>query len=84
MSRSDGTFATDSISRSSFFKVWNPFGAEDVRTVQLRIVRPGYDKHKQKVDWRPKSQSQVHLPAPIRLEPIPKEELLGGSSPSGE
>ena len=80
MTRGDGTFSTDSISRSSFFKVWNPFGGDPVTTVQLKVVRPGYDKLKQKVEWRPKTQSQVHLAQPIRLNPLSKEELLGDGS----
>ena len=77
MSRADGTFSTDSISRSSLFKAWNPFAGDTVTTVQLRVVRPGFEKLKQKVDWHSRSQSEVHLPAPIMLKPISKEELLG-------
>src|SRR5436190_10071322 len=57
MSRGDGTFSTDAVGSSSFFKVWNPFRSDPVKTVQLKVVRPGFDKVKQKVEWRPKSQS---------------------------
>lgn len=80
MTRADGTFSTDSISRSSFFKVWNPFGGDPLKEVQVKIVRPGFEKLKQDVEWRPKSQSQVHLAQPIMLKPISKEELLGDIS----
>jgi len=83
MTRPDGTFSTDSISRSSFFKVWNPFGGDPVKEVQLKVVRPGFDKLKQDVEWRPKSQSQVHLAQSIMLKPISKEELLGDTSHQG-
>ena len=80
MTRGDGTFSTDSISRSSFFKVWNPFGADSVKEVQVKVVRPGFEKLKQDVEWRPKSQSQVHLAQPIMLKPISREELLGDTA----
>jgi hypothetical protein len=80
MSRVDGTFSTDPITSSSFFKVWNPFGGDSVKAVQVKIVRPGYEKLKQNVDWRPKSQSQVHLAQPLALSPISKEELLGDTT----
>jgi hypothetical protein len=79
MTRADGTFATDPITSSSFFKVWNPFGGEGATTVQVRVMRPGFEKLKQNVDWLSKSQSQVHLAHPLSLKPISKEELLGGT-----
>ena len=84
MTRADGTFATDPITRSSAFKVWSPFGGDSVEKVQLKVVRPGFEKLKQDVDWRPKSQSQVHLAQPIQLKPISKEELLSGVKPLEE
>jgi hypothetical protein len=80
MTRKDGTFSTDSISRSSFFKVWNPLTGDPVTTVQLKVVRPGFEKYKDKVDWHSKTQSEVHLPEPVTLKPISKEELLGDVS----
>ena len=43
------------------------------------IMRPGFEKLKQNVDWLSKSQSQVHLAHPLSLKPISKEELLGGT-----
>ena len=73
MTRSDGSFSTDPITSSSFFKVWNPFGGDRKTTVQLRVVRPGFEKVKQNVDWLAKTQSQVHLAQPLALKPISKE-----------
>ena len=80
MTRADGAFSTDPITTSSFFKVWSPFGGDPVEKVQLRVVRPGFKKLKQDVEWRRKSQSQIHLAQPIQLKPISKEELLGGAA----
>ena len=68
MTGRDGHFATDPLTQSSFFQVWNPFAGDPVEQLSLRVVRPGFGKHKQKIDWRTHSQTQVHLAEPIRLE----------------
>ena len=80
MTHADGTFATDPITSSSFFKVWNPFAAKERTTVQVRVLRPGFEKVKQNVDWLAKTQPDVHLAQPISLKPLSKEELLGDTT----
>lgn len=65
----DGTFRTDQITRSRPFWVWWPFGGDSVEVVKLRVVRPGFDKQKEKVEWRPKTQPNVYLSRPIALTP---------------
>ncbi|MEQ1860821.1 MAG: hypothetical protein ABMA13_12875 [Chthoniobacteraceae bacterium] len=65
----DGSFKTDQITRTQPFWVWWPFAGDPVREVKLRVARPGFDKHKEKVAWRPKSQPHVWLAQPIALQP---------------
>lgn len=76
MTNREGSFRTDQITRSSPFWVWWPFGGERVETVKLRIARPGFDKHKEKIEWRPKSQTHVFLSQPIALTPKSAGELI--------
>jgi hypothetical protein len=68
LTRRDGTFSTHEISRSSLFRIWNPFAQERTEKIKLRVVRPGYAKHKQKIAWQPATQRAVHLSEPIKLE----------------
>jgi hypothetical protein len=70
----DGSFHTDSITRSSPFRVWNPFASARVETVKLRIARPGFAKKKHEAEWRRGEQADVHLTRPIVLEPKGAEE----------
>ena len=74
MTGRDGAFATDPLTQSSFFRVWNPFAGDPVQQLGLRVVRPGFAKHKQKVEWHTQSQTQVHLAEAIRLEDRTAEE----------
>jgi hypothetical protein len=68
MTGRDGTFTTDPLTQSSFFTVWNPFAGDEVKKLEVRVLRPGFGKHRQKVEWRARSQPSVHLAEPIRLE----------------
>src|SRR5262245_56162731 len=65
----DGSFHTDSVSRSSPFRVWNPFDDGEVETLKLRLARPGFEKQTERIEWRKGKQSEVHLANPIRLRP---------------
>lgn len=65
----DGSFHTDQVTRTRAYWLWWPFGGDPVRTVKLRIVRPGFAKQKEKIEWHPKTQPNVVLARPIALEP---------------
>lgn len=68
MSARDGSFRTDRITRSRPYWVWWPFGGDPVKTVKLRVVRPGFAKHKEKIEWHPNTQPDVVLAQPITLK----------------
>ena len=70
----DGSFHTDSITRSSPFRVWNPFASPKVATVKLRVARPGFAKKTHEIEWRRGKQTDVHLTRPIALEPKGAED----------
>ncbi len=72
----DGSFHTDQITRSQPFWVWWPFGGDSVEVVKLRVARPGFEKHKEKVPWHPKTQSAVYLSQPIALKPKTAGDLI--------
>lgn len=65
----DGSFHTDQITRSRPYWVWWPFEGDEVKTLKLRVVRPGFAKHKEKIEWHPKTQPHVFLSQPIALAP---------------
>jgi hypothetical protein len=69
LTKRDGTFATDSITRSRPLWVWNPFAGANSVELKLRVGRPGFEKRDQVVTWISGEQSVVHLPKPIRLRP---------------
>jgi hypothetical protein len=77
MTGRDGFFATDPLTQSSLFTVWNPFAGEEVKNLEIRVLRPGFARHKQKIAWRAPAQSSVHLAEPIRLEKKPADEVAG-------
>lgn len=72
----DGSFKTDRITRTQAWWVWWPFGGDSVKTVELRIARPGFGKQKEKIEWHPKIQSHVVLARPIALEPKSAGEAM--------
>lgn len=65
----DGDFHTDEISRTRPYWVWWPFGSDPVKKIKIHVVRPGYAKHKEKIEWHPKTQPIIYLSQPIALEP---------------
>lgn len=70
----DGSFHTDQIDRTRPYWVWWPFGGDPVKKIKLQVVRPGYAKHKEKIEWHPKTQPAIYLPQPIALEPKSAED----------
>lgn len=70
----EGQFKTDQITRSRAFWVWWPFSSDPTSEVTLRVVRPGFGKEKQTVQWHPKEQSFVSLSQPIALKPKSADE----------
>jgi len=72
----DGSFKTDQITRTQAWWVWWPFGGDPVKTVELRVARPGFGKQKEKIEWHPKIQSHVVLSRPIALEPKSAGEAM--------
>jgi hypothetical protein len=74
MSGRDGTFVTDQITRSSLFRVWNPFAGDSVESIKLRVIRPGFAKETRKLDWHRNTERQIHLAQPIELRPKTADE----------
>ncbi len=70
----DGNFHTDEISRTRPYWVWWPFGSDPVKKIKIHVVRPGYAKHKEKIEWHPKTQPAIYLAQPIALEPKSAED----------
>jgi hypothetical protein len=70
----DGSFHTDSVTRTSPFRVWNPIASTKTETVKLRLARPGFAKKTHEVTWRRGEQAEVHLTHPIALEPKDAED----------
>jgi hypothetical protein len=70
----DGSFHTDQITGTRPYWIWWPFGGDPVKKIKLHVVRPGYAKHKEKIEWHPKTQPAISLVQPIALEPKSAEE----------
>ena len=76
VTKRDGTFSTDQITRSKPYWVWWPFKSDVVKEIQVKIARPGYGKEKEKITWHPNTETAVYLSKPIALKPKANSEVV--------